>query len=323
MRVQSNFGRYVTLNSFMQIVLVVFLTAAVQAASGLTTGDPGAKADACAQTSQAALKACKQAAHEAFWLAIGKCDNVSDSKERRACILTAKEDKNPELDLCAKQFDARNTVCQDLGEGPYDPVINPANFVKNVVGNNFFPLIPNTIYTYESDTERIVVNVTGKTTKILNITCRVVRDTATDKKTGELIEDTIDWYAQDKDGNVWYFGEISQQFEQGELTGLKGSWKAGVGGAKPGIVMEVNPQKGNVYRQEFLLGTAEDLAKVLGSNNTVTVATGTYNNCLKTSDFSPLEPGVKESKFYAPGVGLIFTTSPDGTREELVKVEHK
>jgi hypothetical protein len=271
-----------------------------------------------------ALKACKLSADEAFWLAIGKCDNLSVSKERRACTVKAKEDMTAALALCTKQFDARPQVCQGLGGGAYDPVIDPAHFVQNVVGNNFFPLTPNTIFTYESDSERIVVNVTDKTTKILNITCRVVRDTSRDKNTGKLLEDTIDWFAQDNDGNVWYFGEISQQFDQGRLVGIEGSWRAGEDGAKPGIVMQANPLRGALYRQEFLLGTAEDLAKVLSlDSDAITVPAGTFDNCLETKDFSPLEPGVNEHKFYAPGVGLVLTTSGDGTREELVKVEHK
>jgi len=322
MWIQRCFSR----NTIMQDPARILLTVLPAAVFFLICGTAGADVqqgatDPCAQTSTAALTACQSQTSAAFWLAKGKCHNLSDPAGKEQCLQTADDELASALELCQEQFVARNEVCAELGGGAYDPEIDPEDFVQNVQGNSYFPLTPNTVLTYESDSERIVVRVTNKTKKILGITCRVVRDTVTDKETGKLVEDTVDWLAQDTDGNVWYFGEISQEFdEQGELVSLQGSWKAGVNGAKPGIIMEAKPKKGDVYRQEFLLGEAEDLARVSGIGRTVTVPAGTYNNCLKTEDFTPFDPGLKERKFYAPGVGLVLTIDPDGTREELVTV---
>jgi len=101
------------------------------------------------------------------------------------------------------------------------------------------------------------------------------------------------------------------------VISTEGSWEAGVNGARPGIIMEADPQKGDVYRQEFAAGVAEDMAKVLGLNQTVTVPYGTFHNCLKTKDFSLLEPDVTENKFYAPEVGFILSKMVKGGSEKL------
>ena len=98
-------------------------------------------------------------------------------------------------------------------------------------------------------------------------------------------EETIDWYAQDKDGNVWYFGENALEYEGGLIVGLGGSWMAGVDGAKPGIIMKAGRQIGDLYRQEFALGVAEDMAEILGLNESTIVPLGTYNQCIKTQRF--------------------------------------
>jgi hypothetical protein len=191
-------------------------------------------------------------------------------------------------------------------------------------------LVPGTVWVYEGETEEgtetITVTVTEATKEIeypaesgLIFTCRVVRDVV--ELDGEVIEDTDDWYAQDTEGNVWYFGEISREFEDGELVSLEGSWKAGVGGAKPGIIMEADPQVDDIYRQEFFLGDAEDMGAVVSrGNESVTVPFGTYrDDVLKTKDFTPIEPDVFEFKYYAPGVGLILEVNPDtGDRVELI-----
>ena len=108
----------------------------------------------------------------------------------------------------------------------------------------------------------------------------------------------------------------------GEIVSLEGSWKAGVDGAKPGIIMEAHPQVGDVYRQEFALDVAEDMAEVISLNETLTVHSVTYNNSLKTQEFSPLEPDVLENKFYAPGVGNIRTVDTvTGEFLDLVQIK--
>ncbi len=138
---------------------------------------------------------------------------------------------------------------------------------------------------------------------------------------GTLIEDTKDYYAQDRDGNVWYFGEISLNYEEGELVDIDGSWTAGRDSAKAGLIMKARPAVGDVYRQEFSLGNAEDLAEVLSVRGSATVpAVSCNSSCLITKESSPLEPGVSEHKYYARGVGPILTVKPDtGARVELIR----
>src|SRR5207249_2353307 len=125
--------------------------------------------------------------------------------------------------------------------------------------------------------ETNVVFATHNTKVILGVTCIEVHDTVT--LNGELTEDTLDWFAQDKQTNVWYFGENTKQLEGGLVVGLEGAFTSGVDGAKPGIVMEGNPKVGDFYRQEFSLGEAEDQAEVVSLNESVTVPKGTFNNC--------------------------------------------
>jgi len=164
------------------------------------------------------------------------------------------------------------------------------------------------------------VTVTNETKEIMGVTCVVVRDTVT--VDGELVEDTFDWYAQDKYGNVWYFGEESKQYEDGDLVSLEGSWKAGVDGAQPGIIMEADPVVGDLYRQEFAPGEAEDMGEVLALGETVTVPAGTFTDCLKTKDFTPMEPEVVEHKYYAPGVGVVKEVMVEGGTDivELMEI---
>ena len=140
---------------------------------------------------------------------------------------------------------------------------------------------------------------------------------------GELIEETLDWYAQDKSGNVWYFGEDSKEYESGEVTSTKGSWEAGVNGAKPGIIMQAEPKIGQPYRQEYYQNIAEDMAQVVGIDESVTVPYGSFTGCLKTRDWNSLESGTDEHKYYCPGVaGVVLEVSVvDGEKVELIDVK--
>ena len=161
--------------------------------------------------------------------------------------------------------------------------------------------------------------MTRQTRNILGVTCIVVRDIV--KVDGSVKEDTVDWFAQDRAGNVWYFGENTAEYVDGLITSIAGGWEAGVQGAKPGIIMFAQPAVGKVYRQELFLGEAEDAAGVLALNETVTVPAGTYTQCLKTEDFTPIDPGNTEFKYYAPGIGNVLTINPDtGKRVELISI---
>lgn len=200
----------------------------------------------------------------------------------------------------------------------YLPVINPGDFVSSVT-NPFMPLEPGTKYTYHAQTEgrneTTEVTVTTDSLRILGVKCTVVRDVLKNE-IGDTLENTTDWFAQDKDGNVWYFGEDTEELENGRVTSTAGTWKAGVDGAMPGIIMPSEPILGIPYRQEYLFNEAEDMGKVLSTSESVTVPFGAFDNCILTEEWSPLEPGVVEHKYYAEGVGNIKTVMTAGGNEE-------
>ncbi|MEW5987343.1 MAG: hypothetical protein AB1791_11970 [Chloroflexota bacterium] len=207
--------------------------------------------------------------------------------------------------------------------GPYTVDIDPADFVARV-DNPYFPLTPGTKWVYEGQVEdgveRIEVEVLADTKVVMGITVTVVRDTV--YLNGEMIEDTFDWYAQDKEGNVWYLGEDTQEYENGQVVSTAGAWEAGVDGALPGIVMYADPAAhlGETYRLEYYQGEAEDMAQILSVKESVTVPVGSFENVLQTLDTTPLEPDVQEHKFYAPGVGVVKEVNLE-TGETVVLME--
>ncbi len=201
-------------------------------------------------------------------------------------------------------------------------VIDPSNFVRGV-DNPYFPLTPGTTLVYEgiSDegTERTEDTVTLDTKDILGVTCIVVHSTVT--LDGNLIEDTLDWYAQDAQGNVWYFGEDTREYENGQVTSTSGSWQAGVDGAQPGIIMPSSPQIGATYRQEYFKGEAEDMAEVVSLSEAATVAYGSFQDLLLTREWTPLEPSIVENKYYARGMGLVLEVIVEGGSGHVELVE--
>jgi hypothetical protein len=278
--------------------------------------------DACRQTASDVLTSCRSGADSDYQLALGKCENLADPGQRDACRNQASADLDDARQTCQGQNDARLAACQRLGGSPYDPVINPSNFVTRI-DNPYFPLTPGTTFIYEGQTaqgfEHDEFAVTHNTRVILGVTCIEVHDTVT--LDGELSEDTLDWFAQDRDGNVWYFGENTHELEDGLITTIDGTFLSGVNGDKPGIVMKAHPAIGDFYRQEFSLDNAEDFAETLSLTETVTVPAGTFHNCLKSQETTPLETDLLEHKFYAPGVGNVLTVDANtGDREELVRI---
>ncbi len=298
-------------------------------------------AGSCTDTARAAFVACQAEADDDYYIALGNCFNLTEETDRDECLNKAEEDLAEAEELCPEQRAARIDICETLGEDPYDPEIAPDNFVnplkigKSISPNPYFPLVPGTVRKYivqDRDgqvIEKIKVEVLRETKEILGVTCIVVRDRVWEiDEDGEksLIEDTFDWIAQDRWGKVWYFGEISKEFEDGELIGLEGSWKAGRDHAKPGILMEAHPVAGDLYRQEFALGEAEDMAEVVDFLGSVVVRGKNYRRVLQTRDFTPIDPDVYELKYYAPGVGVILEEGfdgdePTGERVELVKIK--
>lgn len=213
----------------------------------------------------------------------------------------------------------------DLPQGS-DPVeLDPSEFTATS-DHPYFPLDPGRQWTYREVDESgsmvtVVVTVSSETRTITNgVEASVVRDTVTED--GMLIEDTLDWYAQDADGNVWYLGEDTAEFEDGELTTRKGSFEAGVDGALPGIIMPADPAVGMSYRQEYYQGEAEDNGEVLAVGQQSEVPMGHFDDVLLTADTITIEPDVLEFKLYAPGVGLVAALGVSGGsgREELVSV---
>jgi hypothetical protein len=190
-------------------------------------------------------------------------------------------------------------------------------------------MVPGTRWTYrETDQEgaemQVVVTVSNQTKEIANgVTARVVRDTVTED--GELIEDTLDWYAQDEEGNIWYLGEDTAEFENGKLMTKGGSFEAGIDGAQPGIIMPANPQDGMQYRQEYYRGEAEDNGEILSTDEMVQSPYGRFDDALLTKDTNAIEPNVLEYKLYAKGVGPVLTlgvSGGPGSREELIRLEN-
>jgi hypothetical protein len=132
---------------------------------------------------------------------------------------------------------------------------------------------------------------------------------------GETTEDTYDWFAQDRDGNVWYMGEDSKEYENGQVKSTEGSWEAGVDGALPGIVMQAHPAPGQSYRQEYYKGQAEDMAETAEVGTTKATGLGQYSDVVVIKEWSPLEPDVVEQKYYAPGIGVIAEETLSGGHE--------
>ncbi len=286
----------------------------------------------CSATAWAARTACSKGLEDDFWIALGKCINTSDPLERSECIGDAKQEQREGRKLCREQFAARLDVCSLVGEERHDPDFDPDNFVDpgtigtTVDPNPFLPLIVGNKWTYEGGGEVVIVTVTDKTKLIEGVTCRVVNDVVLDD--GKVREDTDDWFAQDLDGNVHYCGEEVKDFEvfEGddpvapELVAIDGSFKVGRDGAKSGILVPAFPEVGDSYRQEFLLGEAEDVVEVISTTGSASVPGASCDGtCLVTRDFSPLDPGPEENKFYAPGVGLVLEVDLEtGDRLELV-----
>jgi hypothetical protein len=205
---------------------------------------------------------------------------------------------------------------------PYRPQTDPADFVR-LIDNPYLPLRPGTTWVYEGNSdgqrEKTVVSVTDQTKEIMGVTATVVRDRVF--VAGDLAEDTLDWFAQDRFGNVWYFGEETAEYEEGKVVTRKGSWEAGVDGAQPGIVMLGDPRVGDAYRQEYFEGEAEDLGRVIDLHESVSVPFGSFSDVLVTEDWTPLEPKVLENKFYARGVGVVLERRVKGGEEVLRLIE--
>jgi len=204
----------------------------------------------------------------------------------------------------------------------YRPVIEPANF-SATIDDPFFPFRPGTIMSYsekEDDELRTrTVTFTHDIRLVMGVKCRVIHQVVTGPN-HETQEETDDFLAQDKQGNVWYFGEAARVFKGHGEVSTEGSWEAGVKG-QPGIIMPASPTPGPAYRQAYLANVVEDMGQIMALNETVTVPLGTYSGCIRTKEWSMLESG-SDKKWYARSVGLIRSESTGGEVMTLVSVEH-
>jgi hypothetical protein len=202
----------------------------------------------------------------------------------------------------------------------YRPAIDPARFTTSIT-NRYWPIEAGRTWVYLGtkdgvpQLEVVVVKRARKT--IMGVETVAVEDTVVSG--GEIAELTTDWYAQDRAGNVWYFGEAARDYERARVTSTRGSWLAGVDGAQPGIVVKADPHAGGpTYRQEYRAGVAEDMGRVVRVGETATVPAGTFTDVLRTLDTDALNPGRREHKLYASGVGPIRVESVGtGPAEEL------
>jgi hypothetical protein len=212
-----------------------------------------------------------------------------------------------------------------LPQGDEPVTLDPAEFTTEI-DNPYWPMKVGSRWVYrETDAEgtvtRVVVTVTDQTKTIMGIDSVVVHDIVTEH--GEVKEDTLDWYAQDADGNIWYMGEDTKEYENGKVSSTKGSWEAGVDGAQAGIIVPAHPKPGLSYREEYYKGEAEDAAEVLSLNARAKVPFGTFDNVVQTRNITPLEPDLIEEKFYARGVGMVLAITVSGGSDREVLASYR
>ncbi len=315
----------VTLALMAVIVLGVTLARAEWRRSG-----PSDDLRACSETAETLFTACGFQTQDDFYVARAVCLNTSDDAERLQCEQDAESARDEATALCQGQKDTRLAACASLGEGRYDPDIEPVLFETKYTRlanpNRYFPLTIGNRWKYSGGTETDTVEVTSETKLIDGVTCIVLRDLVYDR--GVLKEATDDWYAQAKDGDVWYFGEEAKDYEvfkgdsppRPELVSIDGSFKAGREGDKAGVIFRASPRAGETYVEEASLGNAEDVTDVVST----TYAYGrdpeldryvprrlaelfcSAGDCVVTRNYSLLEPGIFDRKFYARGIGVFL-----------------
>ncbi len=299
----------------------------------------------CSATARSLHLACGYDAKDDYLTSVAACIDAESAglnectAEFDAELIAASED-------CGEVFAARLEICDALGDIAHDPnfgedhsdnFVDPLQIGISIDPNPWFPLVQGNVWVYEGTfeedgeeiTETITVTVTDQVKVIEGITCLVVMDVA--EVDGRVIESTADWYAQDVSGNLWYCGEISRNFEtfagdvpeDPELVDLEGSWKSGREDAQAGILFPAEPVVGDILRQELAWTDAEDVIEILSLEGDESTAVAVCNGaCLVTRDFTPLEPGVNENKYFVSGIGLIVETIPDeDQRIELISFQ--
>jgi len=214
-----------------------------------------------------------------------------------------------------------------LGVGPSasgttPPVPKAADFSPRI-DNPWFPLLAGSTYVYrgvkDGQASREVLTVTRQVKTIDGSRCAVVQDRL--YLSGSLEERTTEWYSQDKQGNVWYFGENTAELaKDGHVTSTSGTWRAGVDGARPGVYMFAQPKVGQTAQQEFYKGQAQDHFRVLSLRTSVSVPYISTRKAMLTQEWTPLEPGVLDHKLYVRGIGTVLEQTVKGGDERAALV---
>jgi hypothetical protein len=211
--------------------------------------------------------------------------------------------------------------------GNYNPRINPADFSSKIT-NQYFNLPIGKKMTFEATTEKgikedIKIEVLQQKKIIAGVETIIYLDKVYND--GQLVEETTDYLAQHKNGDVWYFGEEVDNYKNGKLKDHAGSFIHGKDGAKAGIWMKAEQKVGDSYRQEYYKGKAEDMRDTIATGLRVTTQMGAYENCVKTYDWTPLEPTSREYKYYCPAVGSLVLNEDlvTGKRSELTSVTNE
>jgi len=296
----------------------------------------------CSQTADLLWRGCMAESNDDYWVTLAKCVNVANPGDRAACQQTAQDDRVDAQLLCDEQLALRVATCAKTGEVRYDPSLKPSDFDTDFNNptnpNPYFPLSIGSRWEYSAGSEYDVVEVLDEYKLIEGVTCVVVRDVVTDG--GEVVEDTDDWFAQAKAGDVWYFGEEVKNYQTfpgdvpaiPELVDVDGSFKHGRERDKAGLIFPFTPSLGQSYVEEFSLGNAEDVATVLSTSYAYGNDPGldelvpqplaellcASGDCIVTRSFSLLEPGVSARKYYARNVGFFLEVESTGEVVSLV-----
>jgi hypothetical protein len=286
-------------------------------AAPLAASDP----EACSWIADALKMRATENAKAEFWkeVALAMNDPEADLMDAATDAWERMQDRQAAAsDVRA----ARARVCSDVGNGPYHPELEPSQF-SSAVTNPWMPMPEGRVLVYDKRTvhglERIEVRCTRGTVEIAGIACTTLHSART--VDGVLVEESLEYFAQHANGDVWFLGESAREYEDGFLVSIDGSWRAGSDGAQPGVVMTGNPVVGEVCRAAYVMDEDEDLIKVVSLNETVMTAHGTYHNCVVIDEWSPLEPGELDRKSFAPGIGLVLEVDlVTGERRELTAI---
>lgn len=305
---------------------------------GLAPAQAGPRRDGagfCTQTANYQFKACGFEVQDNYWTEVAKCTNESNDADRAACMSDAATVRAQESQTCRDALEGRKEFCREIGEARYDPDFDEQRFETDYNNlpavNPFFPIKPGNHWEFAGRGETVVVDVLNKTKLIDGVTCIVVRDVVS--RDGSPVEATDDWLAQAKDGNIWYCGEEVKDYEtfpgdrpaDPELFSIDGTFKVDRDGAKAGILYQRYPVEDLAYREEFAIGSAEDVSKVESANYTygrdaeldqwVPAALGSLmcggGGCVVTENQNLRNPGDLALKYYSPGIGVFLEVHPD------------